>query len=85
MTPSSPREPRALDRLPRVLDGVRSFKLKVSLVVGLSLILLAMVFRSVVVPITAALGYLLSVGAAFGISTLVFVDGFLAGPLNVAV
>jgi RND superfamily putative drug exporter len=54
------------------------------LVVGLSLILLAMVFRSIVVPITAALGYLLSVGAAFGVSSLVFESGFLAGPLNVA-
>ncbi len=53
------------------------------LVVGLSLILLMMVFRSIVVPITAALGYLLSIGAALGVSTLVFVDGFLAGPLNV--
>ena len=54
------------------------------LVVGLSLVLLAMVFRSIVVPVTAALGYLLSVGAAFGITTLVFVDGFLSGPLNVS-
>ncbi|HET8926573.1 MAG TPA: MMPL family transporter [Microbacterium sp.] len=54
------------------------------LVVGLSLVLLAMVFRSIVVPVTAALGFVLSVGAAFGITTLVFVDGFLAGPLNVA-
>ncbi|WP_198668825.1 MMPL family transporter [Homoserinimonas sp. OAct 916] len=53
------------------------------LVVGLSLILLMMVFRSIVVPITAALGYLLSIGAALGVSTLVFVDGVLAGPLNV--
>jgi RND superfamily putative drug exporter len=54
------------------------------LVVGLSLVLLAMVFRSIVVPITAALGYLLSVGTAFGVSSLVFENGFLAGPLNVA-
>ena len=54
------------------------------LVVGLSLVLLAMVFRSIVVPVTAALGFVLSVGAAFGITTLVFVDGVLAGPLNVA-
>ncbi|WP_400995059.1 MMPL family transporter [Agromyces sp. GXQ0307] len=53
------------------------------LVVGLSLVLLAMVFRSIVVPITAALGYVLSIGAAFGLTSLVFVDGFLAGPLNV--
>lgn len=41
-------------------------------VVGLSLVLLTVVFRSLVVPIKAALGYLLSVGAAFGITTLVF-------------
>ncbi|WP_195760717.1 MMPL family transporter [Agromyces kandeliae] len=54
-----------------------------ALVVGLSLVLLAMVFRSIVVPITAALGYVLSIGAAFGLTSLVFVDGVLAGPLNV--
>ncbi|MGH1550521.1 MMPL family transporter [Leifsonia poae] len=54
------------------------------LVVGLSLILLAMVFRSIVVPVTAALGYLLSIGAAFGVTSLVFMSGFLAGPLHVA-
>ena len=38
-----------------------------------------MVFRSIVVPVTAALGYVLSIGAAFGLTSLVFVDGFLAG------
>ncbi|KQW06557.1 transporter [Leifsonia sp. Root4] len=54
------------------------------LVVGLSLVLLAMVFRSIVVPVTAALGYALSIGAAFGLTSLVFIDGFLAEPLNVA-
>ena len=36
------------------------------------MVLLTVVFRSLVVPIKAALGYLLSVGAAFGITTLVF-------------
>lgn len=54
------------------------------LIVGLSLALLAMVFRSVVVPVTAALGYVLSLLAALGLTALVFVDGVLAGPLNVA-
>ena len=44
-------------------------------VVGLSLILLMMVFRSVLVPLKAAIGYLLSVVAAFGVVTLVFVNG----------
>ncbi|HEV7185216.1 MAG TPA: MMPL family transporter [Leifsonia sp.] len=54
------------------------------LVVGLSLVLLTMVFRSIAVPIKAALGYLLSVGAAFGAVTVVFEWGWLGGALNVA-
>src|SRR5699024_6540987 len=53
-------------------------------VVGLSLILLAMVFRSIAVPIKATVGYLLSVAASFGAVTLVFEDGVLAGALGVA-
>ncbi|SJN09689.1 putative membrane transport protein [Leucobacter sp. 7(1)] len=53
------------------------------LVVGLSLILLAMVFRSVWVPIKATLGYLLSVGAAFGAVVAVFQWGWLGDLLNV--
>ena len=52
-------------------------------VVGLSLLLLTMVFRSVAVPIKATLGYLLSVGSAFGVVTLVFERGWFAGLLQV--
>ncbi len=52
-------------------------------VVGLSLLLLTMVFRSIWVPVKATLGYLLSVGAAFGVVTLVFADGVLADALGV--
>lgn len=44
-------------------------------VVGLSFILLMIVFRSVAVPIKATLGYLLSVVAAFGVVSAVFVHG----------
>lgn len=54
------------------------------LVIGLSLILLTMVFRSIAVPIKAALGYLLSVGAAFGAVTVIFEWGWLADALNVS-
>ncbi len=54
------------------------------LVVGLSLVLLTMVFRSIAVPIKAALGYLLSVGAAFGAVSAVFEWGWLADALGVA-
>lgn len=54
------------------------------LVVGLSLVLLTMVFRSIAVPIKATLGYLLSVLASFGAVSLVFIHGHFAGLLNVA-
>ena len=53
------------------------------LVVGLSLLLLTMVFRSIAVPIKATVGYLLSVLAAFGATALVFEHGWFSGPLNV--
>ncbi|TAJ49139.1 MAG: MMPL family transporter [Herbiconiux sp.] len=53
------------------------------LVVGLSIILLAMVFRSIAVPIKAALGFVLSVGASFGVSVAVFQWGWLNDVLNV--
>lgn len=53
-------------------------------VVGLSLILLAMVFRSVWVPIKATLGFILSVGAAFGAVVAVFQLGWFGDALNVA-
>jgi RND superfamily putative drug exporter len=53
------------------------------LVVGLSIILLAMVFRSIAVPIKAALGFVLSVGASFGVTVAVFQWGWLADQLNV--
>lgn len=53
-------------------------------VIGLSLILLTIVFRSLWVPITAALGYLLSIIAAFGIVGAVFEWGWFADLLHVA-
>ncbi len=53
------------------------------LVVGLSLVLLAMVFRSVAVPLKATIGYLLSVGAAFGVTAMVFEYGWFSEILNV--
>nr|WP_218852643.1 efflux RND transporter permease subunit [Spelaeicoccus albus] len=53
------------------------------LVVGLSIVLLTMVFRSIAVPIKATVGYLLSVGASFGVVSLVFGHGWFADALNV--
>ncbi len=53
-------------------------------VVGLCIILLTIVFRSLAVPLSATVGYLLSVGASFGIVTAVFEWGWLADLLGVA-
>jgi uncharacterized membrane protein YdfJ with MMPL/SSD domain len=51
-------------------------------VLGLSFILLALVFHSIVVPTTSILMNLLSVGATYGIIVLVFQDGIGAGVLG---
>lgn len=59
------------DRLSSVLPTY------VGVVVGLSLIVLLLVFRSVVVPVKATLGFLLSVAATFGATTAVFQWGWL--------
>ena len=47
----------------------------IAVVVGLSMLLLLVAFRSVVVPLQAALVNLLSVGAAYGVLTAVFQEG----------
>jgi putative drug exporter of the RND superfamily len=60
-----------------------------SIVIGLSLILLMIVFRSIAVPLKATLGYLLSVGAALGVVVAIFqwgwadsvVPGLSEGPI----
>lgn len=55
--------------------------LYLAIVVGLAIVLLMVVFRSIVVPLVAGLGFLLSVGAAFGVTVLVFQEG-VAGLVN---
>jgi len=52
----------------------------VALVVGLAVLLLMVVFRSVWVPVTAAAGFLLSLSAAIGVIVAVFQEGW-AGDL----
>ncbi|MGW2250806.1 MMPL family transporter [Kitasatospora sp. NPDC001660] len=54
-----------------------------SVVVGLAVLLLLVVFRSVLVPLKAALGFLLSVAAALGAVVAVFQWGWLADLIGV--
>ncbi|WP_115685475.1 MMPL family transporter [Corynebacterium senegalense] len=49
--------------------------LYLAIVVGLAIVLLVVVFRSIMVPLVAGLGFLLSVGAAFGVTVAVFQMG----------
>ncbi|MFD4542267.1 MMPL family transporter [Streptomyces bauhiniae] len=53
-----------------------------AVVVGLAIVLLMVVFRSLLVPLKAALGYLLSVLASLGVVVLVFQQGHGAGLLG---
>jgi len=53
------------------------FPLYLAIVVGLAFVLLAVVFRSILVPLKAALGFLLSVGVSLGATVAVFQWGWL--------
>lgn len=64
----------------RLTDALIPFAL---IVVGLSVLLLMMVFRSVFVPLKAAIGFLLSIAAAIGSVVAVFQWGWLSHLLGV--
>jgi putative drug exporter of the RND superfamily len=51
-------------------------------VLGLAFLVLMVTFRSVFIPLTSIVLNLLSIGAAYGVLTLVFQDGHLHGPLG---
>jgi RND superfamily putative drug exporter len=72
----------ATDFADAVADRLPLFVL---VVVGLSALLLMIVFRSVLIPLKAALLNLLSIGASLGVMTLVFGDGWFGarpGPIE---
>ena len=46
-------------------------------IIGLALLLLLLVFRSLLVPLKAVVGFLLSIGASFGLTVWVFQEGHL--------
>ena len=56
----------------------------IGIVVVLSALLLFVIFRSLIIPLQAALMNLLSIGGALGATVLVFQDGFLSGPLGIS-
>jgi RND superfamily putative drug exporter len=66
----------------QVLAG--KLPLFIGVVVVLSALLLLVIFRSIVIPIQAALMNLLSIGGALGATVLIFQEGVLAGPLGIS-
>ncbi|WBB99238.1 MMPL family transporter [Solwaraspora sp. WMMA2059] len=63
----------------RLLTAILPFAL---VVVGLSMVLLTMVFRSLLVPLIAAVGYLLTLGATLGVTVALFQWGWFGGILS---
>ena len=70
----------SVDFATRVSDKLPLF---IGLVIGVAALLLLLVFRSLLIPLQAALMNLLSIGASLGFLQAVFERGWLAGPLNV--
>ncbi|MFI6317748.1 MMPL family transporter [Nonomuraea sp. NPDC050556] len=65
----------------RTLDS--ALPIYLALVVGLALVLLVLVFRSLLVPLIGVLGFLLTVGASLGATTAVFQWGWLKDVVQV--
>lgn len=82
---------KAGDAKPAYVSGATAVNIDVSeslrtalpiylvLVVGLALVLLVLVFRSILVPVTGVVGFLLTIGASLGATTAVFQWGWLGG------
>src|SRR3954453_16091220 len=87
--------PRADGGLPVYVGGVTAIfddfagvltnklPLLIGVIVLVGCLLLMVAFRSLLIPLTAAVMNLLAAGAAFGVVTAVFQKGFGAGPLGV--
>ncbi|GAA2253890.1 hypothetical protein GCM10010145_22270 [Streptomyces ruber] len=71
----------AIDTSDKLSDALPLF---VAVIVVLALVLLTAAFRSLLVPLKAVLGFLLSIAAALGATVWVFQDGHLGDALSVA-
>lgn len=70
----------AIDISDKLADALPVYLL---IVVGLALVLLLLIFRSVVVPVVAALGFLLTIGVSFGAVVAVYQWGWLSAIFGV--
>ena len=74
MPPTSAGRPPATSTSPTRSRAASS--LTIAVVVALSFVLLMLAFRSILIPLTAGLMNLISIGAAFGVVTAVFEKGW---------
>jgi putative drug exporter of the RND superfamily len=69
-----------IDTSNKISAGLPTFLI---LIVGLAMVLLALAFRSIAIPIKAVAGFLLTIASALGVTTLVFQQGHGAAVLGV--
>jgi RND superfamily putative drug exporter len=69
-----------IDVTQRLGDALIPF---LAVIIGLAFVLLTIAFRSILVPLTAMAGFLLTIGAAFGAVVAVFQKGFAADLIGV--
>ena len=77
---TSPAPPRSASTSPS--SSTHALPIYLALVVGLALVLLVLVFRSLLVPLVGVLGFLLTIGAALGATVAVFQWGWLPTLVN---
>lgn len=69
-----------IDISDRLNDAIPEFAI---LIVGFAFVLLTVVFRSLLVPLAAVVGFLLTMTATLGLSVFVLQDGHFTGLLSI--
>ncbi len=70
-----------IDMSKKLNDAIPVFA---GVIVALAFVLLMFVFRSIIIPLKAVLGFVLSLAATLGFTTLVMQEGFLSGLFGVS-
>lgn len=69
-----------IDMSEKLNDAIPVFS---GVIVALAFVLLMLVFRSIIIPLKAVLGFVLSLTATLGFTTLIMQDGFISGLFGV--
>lgn len=69
-----------IDMSKKLNDAIPIFA---GVIIALAFVLLMLVFRSIIIPLKAVLGFVLSLAATLGFTTLIMQDGFMSGLFGV--